>query len=92
MATRTARDIRLAGLVMRLWDGGIDLADGGRVWAGNLTALAAEAGLGRYYLSHLLSVAVGEGMAERRAGSRGCWLVSQEQRDAAAAILEAERG
>ena len=86
-AVRTAKDVRLAGIVLRLWDGGIDMADGGRVWVGSQDALAELSGINACYLSHLLGEAVRTGMASKRAGARGCWMVSAEQREAAREML-----
>lgn len=84
--------IRLAWLTLRLWDGGILLADGGRLWAGSQKVLADELGMAKHYVAYLLGQAVVAGYATIPAGSRGCWIVSPEARDRAAVVWsEAEK-
>ena len=73
-------DVRLAWLTLRLWDDGVELADGGRLWAGSADRLAAELSLAKPYLLSLIGDLVRRGDAVRPSGSRGAWVVSAEAR------------
>lgn len=82
-------EARRAWLVLYLWEDGIRLADGSRLWTGGVQELAEAASLAKHYVLTLLGEIVElDGLAVRPQGSRGCYVISQANRDRAAEVLE----